>query len=74
MFIIQQQLYMCFQLCFGKGDLLTVTQVVEGGWWEGTIHNKTGWFPSNYVRETKNCEFKGLFLNLKKIKSGSLIS
>jgi len=30
-----------------------VTQAIEGGWWEGTLHGKTGWFPSNYVREFK---------------------
>ncbi|KAG8309578.1 Rho guanine nucleotide exchange factor 6 [Homalodisca vitripennis] len=23
----------------------------EGGWWEGTFGEKTGWFPSNYVKE-----------------------
>lgn len=32
---------------------MTVTQVVEGGWWEGTLNGKTGWFPSNYVKEVK---------------------
>ena len=41
-----------FQLSFKKGDLVTVTQKEEGGWWEGTSHEsgKTGWFPSNYVK------------------------
>jgi len=39
-------------LSFKKGDLITVTQKEEGGWWEGTSHEsgKTGWFPSNYVK------------------------
>ncbi|XP_025080304.1 rho guanine nucleotide exchange factor 7-like isoform X4 [Pomacea canaliculata] len=41
------------ELCFCKGDIVTVTQVVEGGWWEGTLNGKTGWFPSNYVKEVK---------------------
>ncbi|XP_042229571.1 rho guanine nucleotide exchange factor 7-like isoform X2 [Homarus americanus] len=41
------------ELCFGKGDLITVTQKEEGGWWEGTFNDKTGWFPSNYVKEYK---------------------
>lgn len=39
------------ELCFSKGDIVTVTQVVEGGWWEGTLNGKTGWFPSNYVKQ-----------------------
>lgn len=41
------------ELCFDKGDIVTVTQQVEGGWWEGTLNGKTGWFPSNYVAEWK---------------------
>jgi hypothetical protein len=30
-----------------------VTNKEDGGWWEGTSHEtgKTGWFPSNYVKE-----------------------
>ncbi|KAJ8310264.1 hypothetical protein KUTeg_012129 [Tegillarca granosa] len=40
-------------LCFNKGDIITVTQVLDGGWWEGTLSGKTGWFPSNYVKELK---------------------
>ncbi|KAK8720944.1 hypothetical protein OTU49_013011, partial [Cherax quadricarinatus] len=41
------------ELCFSKGDIITVTQKEEGGWWEGTLSDKTGWFPSNYVKEYK---------------------
>ncbi|KAG2456427.1 ARHG7 factor, partial [Polypterus senegalus] len=41
------------ELSFSKGDIINVTRVEEGGWWEGTINGKTGWFPSNYVREIK---------------------
>ncbi|XP_015835673.1 rho guanine nucleotide exchange factor 7 isoform X4 [Tribolium castaneum] len=40
------------ELCFKKGDLITVTQK-DDGWWEGTFNGKTGWFPSNYVKESK---------------------
>ncbi|XP_031568884.1 rho guanine nucleotide exchange factor 7-like isoform X3 [Actinia tenebrosa] len=39
------------EICFVKGDILEVTKVVDGGWWEGTINGKYGWFPSNYVQE-----------------------
>ncbi|XP_013388221.1 rho guanine nucleotide exchange factor 7-like isoform X1 [Lingula anatina] len=41
------------ELCFCKGDLITVTQIVDGGWWEGTLNGQTGWFPANYVKEVK---------------------
>ncbi|XP_077516455.1 rho-type guanine nucleotide exchange factor isoform X1 [Amblyomma americanum] len=41
------------ELCFKKGDILTVTQALDGGWWEGTLQGNTGWFPSNYVKEHK---------------------
>lgn len=39
------------ELKFKKGDLITITQKEDGGWWEGTLDGKTGWFPSNYVEE-----------------------
>ncbi|XP_065093244.1 uncharacterized protein RtGEF isoform X2 [Ochlerotatus camptorhynchus] len=39
------------ELCFKKGDIITLTQREDGGWWEGTLGDKTGWFPSNYVKE-----------------------
>ncbi|CAG09826.1 unnamed protein product [Tetraodon nigroviridis] len=44
------------ELSFSKGDVIVVTRQEEGGWWEGTLNGRTGWFPSNYVREIKQCE------------------
>lgn len=41
------------ELSFSKGDVIYVTRVEEGGWWEGNLNGKTGWFPSNYVKEIK---------------------
>ncbi|OAD52161.1 Rho guanine nucleotide exchange factor 7, partial [Eufriesea mexicana] len=41
------------ELCFKKGDVITITQTDEEGWWEGTLHDKTGWFPSNHVKECR---------------------
>lgn len=39
-----------FQLSFAKNDMIIITQApADGGWWEGTLDGKTGWFPSNYV-------------------------
>ncbi|CAF3413697.1 unnamed protein product [Rotaria sp. Silwood1] len=40
------------ELSFSKNDIIILTQApIEGGWWEGTLKNKTGWFPSNYVEQ-----------------------
>ncbi len=41
-----------FQLSFAKNDIIIITQApADGGWWEGTLDGKTGWFPSNYVEQ-----------------------
>uniref|UniRef100_A0A8C4F250 Osteoclast-stimulating factor 1 n=1 Tax=Dicentrarchus labrax TaxID=13489 RepID=A0A8C4F250_DICLA len=47
------------ELSFNKGDMILVTRQEEGGWWEGSLNGKTGWFPSNYVREIKPLSPKG---------------
>lgn len=54
------------ELQFKKGDIITVTQREDGGWWEGTLGEVTGWFPSNYVKEYKGMKFifNLLFKNL----------
>ncbi|CAL8289506.1 unnamed protein product [Lota lota] len=44
------------ELSFSKGDLITVLRQEEGGWWEGALGGRTGWFPNNYVREVKGSE------------------
>ncbi|XP_074514963.1 rho guanine nucleotide exchange factor 7a isoform X2 [Sebastes fasciatus] len=44
------------ELSFDKGDLIGVTRQEDGGWWEGMLNGRTGWFPSNYVREIKGSE------------------
>lgn len=49
------------ELRFQKGDIITVTQREDGGWWEGTLGEMTGWFPSNYVREYKGKKSCPLF-------------
>lgn len=41
------------ELCFKKGDIITVTQCLDGGWWEGTLNGRTGWFPNNFTKEVK---------------------
>ncbi|CAF0864909.1 unnamed protein product [Rotaria sordida] len=40
------------ELSFAKNDVIIITQApTDGGWWEGTLDGKTGWFPSNYVEQ-----------------------
>ncbi|XP_035006581.2 rho guanine nucleotide exchange factor 7 isoform X2 [Hippoglossus stenolepis] len=57
------------ELSFDKGDIISVFRQEDGGWWEGSNNGKTGWFPSNYVRE-----LKGSDKTLEKPKSGTLKS
>lgn len=37
-------------LSFGAGEMVMVIKK-EGEWWTGTIGNRTGMFPSNYVQK-----------------------
>uniref|UniRef100_A0A8C4L1K8 CD2-associated protein n=1 Tax=Equus asinus asinus TaxID=83772 RepID=A0A8C4L1K8_EQUAS len=33
------------------GDIIDINEEVEEGWWSGTLNNKLGLFPSNFVQE-----------------------
>ncbi|XP_012520097.1 PREDICTED: CD2-associated protein, partial [Propithecus coquereli] len=33
------------------GDIIDINEEVEEGWWSGTLNNKSGLFPSNFVKE-----------------------
>lgn len=33
------------------GDIIDITEEVEEGWWSGSLNNKVGLFPSNFVKE-----------------------
>ncbi|XP_074189151.1 CD2-associated protein isoform X2 [Rhinolophus sinicus] len=33
------------------GDIIDINEEVEEGWWSGTLNNKLGLFPSNFVKE-----------------------
>ncbi|XP_062953263.1 CD2-associated protein [Cynocephalus volans] len=33
------------------GDIIDINEEVEEGWWSGTLSNKLGLFPSNFVKE-----------------------
>uniref|UniRef100_A0A803JHK1 Growth arrest specific 7 n=1 Tax=Xenopus tropicalis TaxID=8364 RepID=A0A803JHK1_XENTR len=37
-------------LHFQPGELVTVLQALDGGWWEGEKDGARGWFPASYVQ------------------------
>ncbi|XP_041938568.1 SH3 and multiple ankyrin repeat domains protein 1-like isoform X2 [Alosa sapidissima] len=39
------------ELSLSKGDRVKVLSVGDGGFWEGTVKGRTGWFPSDCVEE-----------------------
>ncbi|KAL7886945.1 hypothetical protein AOLI_G00046660 [Acnodon oligacanthus] len=39
------------EISLSKGDKVKVLSVGEGGFWEGTVKGRTGWFPSECVEE-----------------------
>ncbi|CAG5897288.1 unnamed protein product [Menidia menidia] len=39
------------EISFTKGDRVKVLSIGEGGYWEGTVRGRTGWFPSDCVEE-----------------------
>ncbi|GFY53570.1 intersectin-1 [Trichonephila inaurata madagascariensis] len=73
-------------LCFQVGETILVTKK-EGDWWTGTIGNRTGIFPSNYVKkaegqgsvsseyETKNeVSFQSMSIDGSKFKRGEIVT
>ena len=41
------------QLCFSKGDIVTVTQVLDGGWWEAHSMAKQAGSPATMSKKSK---------------------
>ncbi|TPX66477.1 hypothetical protein SpCBS45565_g04451 [Spizellomyces sp. 'palustris'] len=37
------------ELSFVEGQVIRVVRKVEGGWWEGQLDHRVGWFPANHV-------------------------
>ncbi|KAJ3020630.1 hypothetical protein HKX48_000476 [Thoreauomyces humboldtii] len=37
------------ELSFVEGEVIRVVRTVEGGWSEGQLHDRVGWFPANHV-------------------------
>jgi hypothetical protein len=42
------------ELSFKAGDILTITEQDESGWWYAELNNKQGFVPNNYVAEIKD--------------------
>lgn len=38
------------ELTIRKGDIIKDVKVMVGGWWEGSLGNKRGMFPDNFVK------------------------
>ncbi|KAL0123132.1 hypothetical protein PUN28_007637 [Cardiocondyla obscurior] len=38
------------ELTLKKGDIITEIKTMLGGWWEGTLRDKRGMFPDNFVK------------------------
>jgi len=48
-------------LKFSKGDIITVLQRIDDGWWEGRLDDgSVGWFPVTYVRPLEESEAKSV--------------
>ena len=39
------------ELTFKEGDVITILQKDQAGWWEGEINGRKGWVPANYIKE-----------------------
>lgn len=39
------------ELSFVEGQVIRVVRTVEGGWWEGQVDQRVGWFPANHVED-----------------------
>ncbi|KAJ3319591.1 Pleckstrin y domain-containing G member 1 [Blyttiomyces sp. JEL0837] len=37
------------ELSFVEGMIIRVVRMVKGGWWEGQLDQRVGWFPANHV-------------------------
>lgn len=47
------------ELSFKKGQIISVLQKDDSGWWQGELDGVVGMFPSNFVREGEDSSFLG---------------
>ncbi|XP_045892375.1 SH3 and multiple ankyrin repeat domains protein 3 isoform X1 [Micropterus dolomieu] len=41
------------EIQLNRGERVKVLSIGEGGFWEGTVKGRTGWFPADYVEEVQ---------------------
>lgn len=46
-------------LTFNQGEIIRVTKC-EGDWWTGSIGDRTGIFPANYVKKSEQQQEVGI--------------
>ena len=44
------------EISFEEDDILTLTGIVDGGWWEADLNGVVGFFPANYVEVVQTDE------------------
>ena len=49
------------------GQLLRVVTKDNGGWWQGELDGKTGWFPDNFVEPARSeeCERRRIIIVIR---------
>ncbi|KAF3854713.1 hypothetical protein F7725_022768, partial [Dissostichus mawsoni] len=45
------------EIQLNRGERVKVLSIGEGGFWEGTVKGRTGWFPADYVEEVQMRQF-----------------
>ena len=41
------------ELSFRVGDVIEILDMTDDTWWQGSVREKSGWFPSSFVRVSK---------------------
>jgi hypothetical protein len=44
------------ELSLEEDDVVTLTGIVDGGWWEGELNGAVGFFPANFVEVVRSDE------------------
>lgn len=47
------------ELSFRVGDVIEILDMTDDVWWQGSVVDSTGWFPSSFVRVSTNSMVHG---------------